>query len=124
MGIHNITRASISKQSLVALPGHLFTHEHAVIKKLSVDLIIKNIRRGSIEQKLLKALLSYLATIGISVGGLKSVGIGRYVLDSDESKGGYIDLNGINEKKELLDALINIETKIQKSLKNLINELG
>ncbi len=123
MGIYNTTHTSISRQSLVAAPAHLFVHEHAIIKKLTVILTIKNIEKESIEQKLLKTLLNYLTTIGIFIGGLKSIGIGKYILDVNESKGEYIDLNNIKEKKELLEILTNIEAKIQKPLKNLINEL-
>ncbi|MEL9941049.1 MAG: RAMP superfamily CRISPR-associated protein [Ignisphaera sp.] len=121
---HMVTHVSISRQSSTAMPQRLYTREYAALDSLSIDITIKNVVRGGPELRMLRAVLEYLNKVGISIGGAKSIGVGKLFLDLENSRGIYIDLNTINDKTKLLDALINIENLAQKPLGELLKEFA
>lgn len=117
------TRTSIDRPTSTVYIGSLFSEENLSIHVLEMNLIVRNIVEKSFEAKILKTLLKYLIEIGISVGGHKSIGVGKLVLDSKESRGIYIELSKITSKEEILKSIIIPEQLNLKPIEELINNL-
>jgi len=122
-GTYRITNVSIDRNTGVAREGNLFAIEGLILSKLHMDIYVRNVDRCSPEAKILVALLRYLSSMGLSIGGRKSIGFGKLLLDLEESKGIYIDIESLNTAEDLVKTLINIEEYAQTPIKKLIEEL-
>lgn len=126
------TKTSVDRVSNTVHPGYLYSIELLALDKLEIVMVVKNVKPNSIEMKLLKASLDYLMNIGITIGGRKTIGLGKFKLDPEESKGIYIDLKSIdiestksseNAIRTLIKVLVAPETLAKKPLKDIIKIL-
>jgi len=117
------TQTSINRSLGIAHTGYLYSTEYIALNELKLKIIVRNIKINSIESKILKALLTYLKDIGISIGGRKTLGLGRLKVDPDKSTGIYINLNTINNREELIKTIIAPETLTKQHLTSIINML-
>ena len=101
-----ISRTSIERVTGKVREGSLFSVEVLVIPKLELTIIIDDLKPKTTEAYIIACTLEWLANIGLSIGGMKSSGIGHYLLDTKESRGYLIDYENISDK-EFIKALAN-----------------
>lgn len=101
-----ISRTSIERVTGKVREGSLFSVEALVIPKLELTIIIDDLKPKTTEAYIIACTLEWLANIGLSIGGMKSSGIGHYLLDIKESRGYLIDYENISDR-EFIRALAN-----------------
>ncbi len=83
------TRVAIDRFRGAARPGALFDYEFIPQNyewRLKIRLVNVNLRADRPQDRLMKALLKYFSEIGITVGSMKSVGLGVLKLDASKTK--------------------------------------
>ncbi len=124
---HFVMRTSIERVSGRVREAALFTVETVVVPKIELNITIENIELGSTEAKIIAGTLEWLSKVGISIGGMKSVGLGHYILEAQESRGTLIDYTSkVKSKYEILKTLIRPIEYLErqgKDIKELIKEL-
>ncbi len=123
-GIHAVTYASIDRPTSTVRAKHLYTLENLAVKKLRVTVRIKNIAPGSSEAKILSTLLTYLKEIGVSVGGKKSCGEGRFVLNPEQSVGTFIELSKLSNPKQLVHAIVSPDKLMKSKIAEIVKALN
>lgn len=94
VGTALVSRVALERVSRRARESALFTVELLVLNDFCVDLVVENIVPGTTEALILAGTLSWLRSIGIGVGGMKSVGVGHYLLDLSKSKALLMNYQG------------------------------
>ncbi len=121
---HSTTHIAIDRVSNVVREGHLFVLEKLLLERLEIELYVKNIRPRTIEAKILKTVVDYLKNIGISIGGHKTIGMGRFVLDPNQSRATLIELDKIDEPTKLIHALTEIRDFATEPLEEVMTQLS
>jgi len=101
-----ISRASIERPTGKVREGSLFSVEVLIVPKLELTIVIDDLKPRTTEAYIIACTLEWLASIGLSIGGMKTSGIGHYLLDTKESRGYLIDYENISSK-EFIKALAN-----------------
>jgi len=113
--VHPYTRVSIDRRSNTQMPGRLFSIEKIYIDSINVEMIVNNVVPKSSEALILATLIEYIDKVGISIGGMKSIGFGHAKLDKQGSQVTYVDYrsvcSGTNKSNECIDILINPKEK-------------
>lgn len=115
------THVAINRTTLVREEGYLYTVEYLYIKnkKIGLRMIIHNVLPQSYEAYIISGLLEFIRDVGLSVGGMKSRGIGHLKLNQNDSHvlliKDFTKLRG----EDLVKALSNSE---QVATKMTINE--
>ncbi len=104
--VNILTRTGIERPTSKVREGTLFSVEALTLPKLELTLIIDNVAPRTTEALIIVGTLEWLSKIGLSIGGMKSVGMGHYVLDPKESRGYLIDYENISDE-EFIKALAN-----------------
>jgi len=123
LAIHATTHVSIERSSGTARAGHLYTIERVSLSRLSVTLCIRNVKPGTLEAKILALLLEYLKTLGLSIGGHRSIGLGRFVLDPSESRGGAVNIMTISDAKTFIEQVVGLDRSATASIDQVIEYL-
>lgn len=122
------TKTSVNRALGTVHPGHLYSIESLALHGIEIAMVVRNVKPGSTEAKILKALITYMRDIGIFIGGRKTVGLGIFKVDVNESRGIYIDLESIdprapNSAEKFIRAIIAPETLSKQPLENIIDDL-
>ncbi len=103
-----ITRTSIERATSKVREVALFTLEALILPEFEVAVIIEDLVPGSAEAKIIAGTLEWLANVGLELGGMKSVGLGHYVLDGERSKACLIDYRKYASREDFLEKLVDV----------------
>ena len=120
-----ISRTSIERATGKVREGALFSVEALVIPKFELTIVVDDLEPKTTEAYIIAGTLEWLTCIGLGIGGMRSSGIGHYLLDPKESRGYIIDYGNISNK-EFIKALANPVDYVKEhgvSVEDLIEKL-
>jgi len=106
--LHPYTRVSVDRKSQMQAKGRLFSIEKTYIPSIELNIIVTNVKPGSSEALILASLLEYIKNLGISIGGMKSIGLGYLELDTEKSNVVYVDYEKVCLEEKNIDKCLNM----------------